>query len=106
MTTQTKLNWSTMNERERDALVAEKVMGRTVNFFNESARPPYYSSNIASAFLVVEQMRKEGFSHMIIGGESELVTVTFAHNQVGVSRGESIAECISLAALRSKGVDV
>lgn len=114
-----KLNWSTMSPRERDALVATEVMGwnrregtgekdmfRATQFGSTSAFPNYTSS-IAAAWEVVETMNKTWFV-MVERISNHVSPDGRWHCEMGgYHANESTApEAICLSALKAVGVDV
>jgi len=120
-----------MTPRERDALVAEKVMGWTVietddcggvdNFWlSKDGQHPYhnefgidldlpeYTRLIAAAWKVVEKMEAEGYDYIIAPDEVAFATLETAEawGEDPTAGNGSIPEAICLAALRAKGIDV
>ncbi len=124
--------------RELDALVAEKVFGvlavhdsrdgygkgarqyPAING-NPSGPVPFYSSDIACAWLVVEKMRRDGwaFTLLLTPPASSVIVPTAAFRQsvyppdcrsiqeAGYSsHAESVPAAICLAALKAVGVEV
>mgnify|MGYP004708706641 CR=1 FL=1 len=103
--------WEQMSPRERDAMVAEKVMGYRqlpVNWFP--------GTDITAALDVVEKMREKGFMFMLIQDchgiyaafepkptmEGQCQTPIELWNEVD---GDSFADVIALASLLALGVE-
>lgn len=111
-----RLSWDEMTTRERDALVAEKVMGW--NVYQASWSP---TTDIAAAWEVVEKMDAEHRTlrvsrHPVMGWECEIFPPYpwREHTNEGVrvhstsysASADTAPEAICLAALRARGVDV
>lgn len=127
------MTWDKMSERERDALVAEKVFnchtfktdqdifcncegeerhckGFFVDFYNKSLKP--YTTDISAAWTVVEKFRKENWSiilHTLLrfgkdGGY--LISLRNADGNISVNADteNSMPEAICKAALKAKGI--
>jgi hypothetical protein len=124
------IKWSELSERERDALVAEKVMGfdvqdhafgmtaaRAYRWRDDKGQPwqsgvPQYSTSISDAMAVVEKMERDGWSWDLCCA-NDPGTYSFVLWKDGDPDGEIFeglsknkVECISLAALRASGVNV
>lgn len=108
--------------RELDLLIAEKVMGYDPieNMVYDAQPPisvvppwrplPYYSTDIAAAWEVVEKMREESVYSFIDntqspGGKYFCSMVTIDKGMAG-ARAATAPHAICLAALRAKGVEV
>jgi hypothetical protein len=107
-----KYNWAEMTPRQRDALVAEKVMGWAKIEYSDGTvgfwwKVPHYTTDIAAAWAVVEKMRECGINYSVhnYGDGHECV---FDKEMVVFERvsSSSAPEAICLAALRALGVDV
>jgi hypothetical protein len=115
----TKYNWNEMTPRQRDALVAEKVMG----WIKSTERPQRWitdygalhedywrpTSSIAAAWEVVEKMRSNGWEFELDSDVDRInewcaTFVTLSAVERGIS--PKAPEAICLAALRAVGVDV
>ncbi len=128
MSTETKLNWSAMSERERDRMTAEHVIGwKNVHMECEAWADdhnqwhddfmgslngkrtviPEYTRDIASAFQVVDKLRAEGFVVTLVNSVDGSWGCTFAKGwQRYSNRAATPSESVCLAALRVKGVEV
>lgn len=109
----TEYNWDDMETRERDALVAEEVMGIDVapkgEFRSSHSDPgihrtnvPNFTTDISAAWEVVEKMyhSKDGLNfsdelHLMAKGQTKPPLIFFVS-----------PERICLAALRAKGIDI
>lgn len=127
------MRWSEMTERDRDALVAEKVMGWTRHYPSIAwegcdhwwVRPgetdphrgigklPDYTTDIAAAWRVMERMRGLGFYVILEGDPSDgRWTCTMGRNEDPIDTTEvdmdTAPEAICLAALWTQpgGLDV
>ena len=108
MTTTPKLSWSALTPRERDALVAEKVM----------LIPAYMIANwspttsIADAFVVVRKMRAAGYECDMTTEQSDWTCQFYKldysqiFDQTTYTISPSLSEAISKSALRACGVEV
>lgn len=112
--------WSEMSPRERDALVAEKVMGWTPNGLGFDTTTGFRtlemssfgsfqpSRDIAAAWEVVLMLEKMGWDVIISPGSNlggawcELQSMDERH----VARADTAPEAICLAALKAMGVEV
>ncbi|WP_206922906.1 BC1872 family protein [Alicyclobacillus suci] len=117
-------DWATMTQRQRDALVAEQVMGYQVVSYDgllvswdggddiwsgvNRGGVPSYTTDISAAWEVVEQLRTRFYVDIELSEPALGVTVGLsdADGQVECTTCASAPEAISLAALRAKGVDV
>ena len=126
-------HWNTMTPRERDVLVAEKVMGiegvRTITLIDgdgprddfgtlsepylmadgrmgrRASQIKHYTTSIADAFEVVEKMEQEGFGWLVSRASAKApFTCWFGENHEG--RADTKEEAINIAALRACGVEV
>lgn len=113
-----------MSARERDALVAEKVMGHQVIYsvpdnyghaYTKIKRRigavdcPYYTEKISAAWEVVEKMRSLGwYPEIIYDPDSTLWQVWMSHAALDASFQDdvSVTDAICLSALRAVGVDI
>ena len=117
-----EVRWSEMTERERDALVAERVMGWSRVHGNEwlnsagklMIRPGRFSTDIAAAWQVVERMHKNYWVASVSNplpddneGEGDWVSASF-FDGMGIfdARMDTAPAAICLAALRACGVDI
>ncbi|GMA50155.1 hypothetical protein GCM10025857_15120 [Alicyclobacillus contaminans] len=103
------MKWSEMSPRERDALVAEKVMGYTECGKEE---PIEYTTHISAAWDVVDRMQQLGWNMDLMNayivpeiGRQWGCDLRDGRNLV-VGLGPTAPEAICLAALRAVGVDV
>ena len=93
-----------LTDREIDALVAERIFGiRNHNLRNHkgdtSAHIGHFSTNIGSAFLVVERMREKGWEVVICASRGKW-DVTFGRDQDDAQAyGDTAPRAICLAAL-------
>lgn len=113
-----KYNWNEMSPRERDALVAEKVMGNDYNdpkYFNSSNNNirvwdddlPRYTTDIAAAWEVVEKLRPDILLNVQPYGDFWHCKAFTVHmHELAHTRAKSAPEAICLAALRAKGVEI
>lgn len=119
-------DWGEMTPEERDALVAEKVMGweksvdpdnpnETVYIspgdpnWRKGHRPPFYTRRINYAWDIVEKLEEDGWGLRLSTYADGDRDATFVHvvGSKAVSAYErSAPESICRAALRVKGVDV
>lgn len=131
--TTTKPNWSAMSARERDALVAVQVMGwtphptlakngywrlpetRAANLKLlgteagpwDYAHPPFFTTDIASAFHVIDKLRAEGFAFRLSWTDYDQCEAVFRDvEEAFFGQAATIAEAIAIAALCAKGIDV
>jgi hypothetical protein len=103
------MKWSEMSARERDALVAERIMGQKIPRplkFGTPIAP--YSISIDAAWKVVEKLKETRYVHLWFDGDGWWFEV-----EVGEGALESVEakapnapEAICLAALRAVGVEV
>lgn len=122
------LKWSELSPRERDALVAEKVMGFTVTDWptgksfpvtsaiaagvlseRQESRIPHYTTQIAAAWEVVEKLRREKMLVTVVSDEDggwNAEMWDYNNRQSGEVFAESAPEAICLAALRACGVEI
>ena len=121
------VKWAELSARERDALVAREVLGYT-DYWPEGAamnmeRVPYYTTDIAAAWEVVEKMRERGLL-VEVGNRAQSVGVGKGWYAFAVSPdyeacdecgapydpdysvGATAPEAICIAALRACGVEV
>jgi hypothetical protein len=113
-----KIKWSELSPRERDALVAEKVMGfnkSDLDFMGEihvekdgiHRELPHYTTDIAAAWEVVEKLNCQGYRVEIVCGSQGDTYVTFV---IGGIRCRvdcyNLKEAICLAALKAVGVEI
>lgn len=109
--------WNKLTERERDKLVAEKVMGKVVEpLAGMTPVIPKYSTDISAAMEVVQTLnRNTPFQHYKI--ESDNIpdennrwfwSVSIGSPERGYLKeyGDTLPEAICLAALRAKGIEV
>lgn len=102
--------------RELDALVAEKVMGRTKpeHFVPKNVWLPHYSTDIAASWEVVEKMRSMGFYYSVgsivaLGGRGPTLTESHAagfgkrNALFETVSGETAPHAVCLAALKAVG---
>ncbi len=111
------MKWEELTPRQRDALVAEKVMGwhdiveRDMYAYGVTPDGPSavvrnYTTDIAAAWQVVEYMAQRHATIEIT------VTDVLTHVAIGLLRPKAVAyskeapEAICLAALRAKGIEV
>jgi hypothetical protein len=94
------MNWSQMTPRERDALVAEKVLGWKYSTVDEYSwfNP---TTNIADAWRVLEKFGVWQVTKLL-SGEYRAIIAANKHKGYGRTAPEAIAK----AALRAMGVDV
>lgn len=139
MTEATAIKWAELSERERDAIVARRVFGWEV--FGRSAqvpaqyagRPgpfwappvgepgfsehwpiPNYTTDIAAAWAVIENLIARGWTPDLLSGYVAawvVVVDAYQHNDDPVqwpvrAEADSAPEAICLAALRACGVPV
>lgn len=113
--------WKEMTDRERDALVAEKVMGWN-NVHREGdwglfGRPfgglrdypiPYYSTDIAAAWEIVEALRDklESFDFELSSFKDGTWGCTFYEFLYPQKYSRIAADAICLAALKAIGIEV
>lgn len=118
------VEWAEMSARERDALVAQKVMGeivtwRTATVGGVERKWPtehgimcrYYTTDIAAAWEVVERMEQLGwrFDLSTYQAFTMMTGVDFEHitsDGLAEATCETAPEAICVAALRAVGVDV
>lgn len=98
-------DWEQMSARERDLLVAERVM----ELSQEEMKFKWpatcnYSTDISDAWEVVEKLRHNE-EHLIVESFPSGYLVHDVLSRVSVMN-QNVAEAICLAALRAKGVDV
>ena len=107
-----------MTNREIDALIAEKVMGIDVHTKEEKGWETVYidkkdwtsikkySTDIAAAWEVVEELIKDGI--FLMSGDKSTVHVYFGRNGPNCNKtgADTAFLAICLAALKAKGVDV
>lgn len=122
--------WEDMTPRQRDALVAEKVMGWTKIHIGEDGEPFWgetadgcqaslcdYTTDRVKTWCVVEQMHREGWQITIKGLRphdrnipvdipGEVYGLFRKEHARGEARGEDEPATICRAALRAIGVDV
>lgn len=115
------MNWSEMSPRERDALVAEKVMGFTKPSlgwgFHELESGsyvnyplPHYTTDISEVWEVVDKLKKKrvfinmGFSPISNRYAVNFSTVTVMKDSNGYA--PTAPEAICLAALKAVGVEI
>jgi hypothetical protein len=109
------VKWDKLSPRERDALVAEHVMGwhkgeswggtdwfTKDNEYAESVFKWNPSENLADAWQVVEKLRSE-FNYISLEIFPSIYYCTIDELEI---RAETAPEAISLAALKSCGVDI
>lgn len=105
-------NWKELNNRERDALVAEKVFGATVH---EIGRPlPNYTTEIAFAWEIVEYLKNKFYKPTLNWWDKYsdnpegwhcLFQRDFREGEIFDSWGcSTVQEAICLSALKSVGV--
>jgi len=114
------MKWSEMDARERDALVAEKVMGWEPSLLKHlryhgdpkiRSRLPRFTTEIGPAWEVVKKMEAEGWGwtadRRSRAGEPFQYPFRF-HRGTDIHRADcaDVRESICLAALRAKGVEV
>lgn len=92
--------------RELDLLIAVKVFGLFNNGYQIPLNTGYpkYSTDIVAAFKIVEKMKEEG--SFTIRTYANRVSYWNPHKGRFAAKGESIAHAISLAALKSLGVEL
>lgn len=116
------MNWSQITQRERDALVAEKVMGwsfvevdgkkiwanNLCTMIRTMILSPYpFSTDIQFAWQVMEKSKEWGgmFIHVLQGGV-DVETVRPDTGEIIRVYAPTAPEAICRAALRATGVDV
>ncbi len=87
-------------ERERDAIVAEKVMGYDMEVEDPL---PFYTTDIAAAWEVMEKMRKKYAVSIGVGTKCHVVVLDVFLNQVAEA-WQPAPLAICLAALKAVGV--
>lgn len=109
--------WNSMQLRERDAWVAEKVMGLELSDNMLAAYPKYrlpdypdyfrdvpnYSTDISAAWEVLEHVKCDDYS---VGGSAELAEHYVEFQQEGnysQAHAKTVPEAICLAALIAQG---
>lgn len=101
-----------MTDRELDALVAEKVMGKKWSGARWGRGAlPHYSTDIAAAWQVVEKLQADGFALLLDGNLHEQWTAAFTKGEPDGTGNEfrtasTAPMAISLAALATVGVSV
>lgn len=117
--------WGEMSERERDALVAERVMGwvdfwpdgttdmayppneQVMGIEAERAPIPHYSTDIAAAWQVAEKLDHDYYDVHIQNtpglGDEWCVKLTGLEHSVCAN---TLPEAICLAALKAHGIEV
>lgn len=120
MTTET-IKWSELSARERDELVALKVMGwrkdhgwdyfadgLTIRTWKESSFKRFQpSTDISAAWEVVEELSARGlYLDIDTHPDFYLVDVQRRNNVVAYSVATTAPEAICLAALKAVGVDI
>jgi hypothetical protein len=113
------IKWNELTQRERDTLVAEKVMGWVVtgefgypnrndgNIGSLTQKIPHYTTSIADAWQVVEKMHQ---THMVAIFADKEYTVHMIPKVTIRCFNEAITstapEAICIAALRAVGCEV
>lgn len=106
--------------RELDALIAEKVFGKTVDrsshfdiYYDNGPSIPFYSTRIAGAWLVVEKLVADGMQPIVNYLNGQILAYDGWHcciakgYEVYHSHGcETAPLAICLAALKACGVEV
>jgi len=118
------INWASLSPRERDALVAERVMGLSKSDARQAGLNcptcgydgqwssganwrtlvPQYSTDIATAWQVVEKL-KEKYEFQLLLDHGQWSFSVFRGDKFTVY-GSTVPEVICLAALRAVGVEV
>jgi hypothetical protein len=118
--------WAEMTPRERDALVAEKVMGWTKIWYNADSDDhpeadcanglcpdgtytsiPFFTTDISATWGVVEKMHQDGFLFDLSNSVGAGYIAQFYKGNYYVSGYiKSAPEAICIAALKVVGVDV